>query len=106
MGTNFEQLTFEERATIMVMSQQQCSACHIARTLHRSASTITRELHRFSNLQSRDESMADSEFKPQAVRHCAYDARAAGSRARLQRFKPRRSSKLAPRKLTGLVDRS
>jgi len=40
--------------------------------------------------------MADSESKPQAVRHCAYDARAAGSRARFQRFKPRRSSKLAP----------
>jgi hypothetical protein len=30
----------------MVMSQQQCTARHIARTPHRSASTITLELHR------------------------------------------------------------
>ena len=95
MGTHYEQPTSEERAAIMVMSQQQCSARYIARTLHRSASTITRELHRFSNWHSRFGSTADSESKLQAVRPCAYDARAAGSRARFQRFKPRRSSKLA-----------
>lgn len=96
MGTHYEQLTSEERAAIMVMSQQQCSARYIARTLHRSASTITRELHRFSNWHSRFGSTADSESKLQAVRPCAYDSRAAGSRARFQRFKPRRSAKLAP----------
>jgi IS30 family transposase len=94
MGTHYEQLTSEERATIMVMSQQQCSARHIARTLHRSASTITRELHRFSNWQGRAEFASESGSG--VVAPCSYDARAAGSRARFERFKPRRISKLAP----------
>ena len=87
MGTHYEQLTPEERATIMVMRNQQCSARHIARTLHRSASTITRELKRFAAWQDRPA------FVP--APQCAYDARAAGVRARRQRFKARRCSKLA-----------
>lgn len=87
MGMHYEQLTPEERATIMVMRNQQCSARHIARTLHRSASTITRELKRFTAWQDRPA------FVP--APQCAYDARAAGVRARRQRFKARRCSKLA-----------
>ena len=87
MGTHYEQLTPEERATIMVMKNDGCSARHIARTLHRSASTITRELQRFTAWQDRPA------FVPESS--CAYDARSAGLRARRQRFKPRRCSKLA-----------
>jgi IS30 family transposase len=87
MGTHYEQLTPEERATIMVMLNQQCSARHIARTLHRSASTITRELKRFACWQDRPAFVLEA--------GCPYDARAAGVRARSQRFKPRRSSKLS-----------
>lgn len=89
MGTHYEQLTPEERATIMVMRNQHCSARHIARTLHRSASTITRELKRFATWQDRPA------FVPAPESSCAYDARAAGVRARRQRFKPRRCSKLS-----------
>ena len=44
MGTHHEQLTPEERATIMLMTSQQWSARHIARTLHRSASTTRAKL--------------------------------------------------------------
>jgi len=89
MGTHYEQLTPEERATIMVMRNQQCSSRQIARTLHRSASTITRELKRFTAWQDRPA------FAPAPESACAYDARSAGVRARCQRFKPRRCSKLA-----------
>lgn len=53
MGTHHEQHTFEERATIMVMRNQHCSARHIARTVDRSGSTITRELKRFTAWQDR-----------------------------------------------------
>lgn len=87
MGTHYEQLTPEERATIMVMRNQQYSARHIARTLHRSASTITRELKRFATWQDRPAFVSGV--------GCAYDACAAGVRARRQRFKARRCSKLA-----------
>jgi transposase, IS30 family len=87
MGTHYEQLTPEERATIMLMTSQHCSARHIARTLHRSPSTITLEPKRFACWQDR------SAFVSEAC--CVYDARAAGLRARRQRFKPRRGSKLA-----------
>lgn len=87
MGKHYEQLTPEERATIMLMTGQQCSARHIARTLHRSASTITRELKRFACWRDRSAFVAETA--------CAYDARAAGVRARRQRFKPRRCSKLS-----------
>lgn len=69
------------------MRNQQCSARHITRTLHRSASTITRELKRFTAWQDRPAFMS--------ARVCAYDARAAGVRAHRQRFKVRRCSKLA-----------
>ena len=88
MGKHYEQLTAEERATIMVMKNDGCSARHIARTLHRSPSTITRELQRFTCWLDRPAFIS--------AQGCAYDARAAGVRARRERFKPRRCSKLAP----------
>jgi len=44
MGKHYEQLTAEERAAIMMMKTGNCSARHMARTLHRAPSTITREL--------------------------------------------------------------
>jgi IS30 family transposase len=88
MAKHYEQLSPEERATIMVMNNQRCSARHIARSLHRAASTITRELQRFASWPARADLVAP--------KSCAYDARAAGVRARRERFKPRRCSKLAP----------
>ena len=79
MGMHYEQLTPEERATIMVMKKQECSARHVALTLLRSASTITRKLKRFTACQDRPAFVSAPQF--------AYDARAAGLRARRQRFK-------------------
>jgi IS30 family transposase len=84
---HYEQLTPEERATIMVMKANNSSTRQIALTLGRAPSTITRELKRFASLQDR------SAFVPESA--CAYDAHSAGLRARRQRFKARRSSKLA-----------
>ena len=46
MGTAFIQLSDWERTKIMVMRAQTCSVRAIARTLHRSPSTIGRELRR------------------------------------------------------------
>jgi IS30 family transposase len=89
MGTHYEQLTPEERATIMVMKANNSSARQIALTLRRAPSTITRELKRFAIWQDRPA------FVPAPESSCAYDARSAGLRARRQRFKPRRCSKLA-----------
>lgn len=60
MGLHYEHLTPEERATIMVMRNQRCSARHIARTLHSSASTITRELKQFASWQDRPAKLADA----------------------------------------------
>ena len=87
MGKHYEQLTAEERAAIMMMKAHNCSARQIALTLHRAPSTITRELTRFAA------------WSDQPAQTCSapavYDARAAGQRARCQRFKRRRRSKLA-----------
>ena len=47
MGKHYEQLTAEERATIMMMKASNCSARQIALALRRAPSTITRELSRF-----------------------------------------------------------
>jgi IS30 family transposase len=74
MGTQFEQLTPEERATIMVMSSQQWYARHILHTVYCFASTIYRELKRFASWADR------SAFLP--AQECSYDTRAAGLRAR------------------------
>src|SRR6516164_5780139 len=46
MGTNYEHLTAEERATLMVMRADGCSQRAVARRLGRSPSTISRELAR------------------------------------------------------------
>jgi IS30 family transposase len=46
MGTHYEQLSAEERATIMVMAQEGQSLRAMARTLHRAPSTISREWRR------------------------------------------------------------
>jgi IS30 family transposase len=87
MGLHYEHLTAEERATIMVMKRDDCSARHIARILHRSPSTISRELKRFDHWPDRPILDEDN--------LCPYDARAAAIRARRNKFKPRRDSKLA-----------
>jgi IS30 family transposase len=46
MTTHYEQLSAEERATIMVMAQEGQSLRAMARTLHRAPSTISREWRR------------------------------------------------------------
>ena len=73
MGTRYQHLSAEERATIMIMLQQGCSARGIARTLQRSPSTITREIRRALDWPQR------AAFVPAGSR--TYDARAAGARA-------------------------
>jgi transposase, IS30 family len=46
MGTNYEHLTAEERATLMVTRADGCSQREVAGSLGRSPSTISRELAR------------------------------------------------------------
>jgi IS30 family transposase len=46
MGTNYDHLTAEERATLMVMRADGCSQRAVARCVGRSPSTISRELAR------------------------------------------------------------
>ena len=87
MGKHYEQLTAEERAAIMMMKADNCSARKIAQALRRAPSTITRELSRFAAWPDRPVSPANTP--------CGYDARAAGLRARRERFKCRKRSKLA-----------
>ncbi|MES7744568.1 helix-turn-helix domain-containing protein, partial [Cutibacterium acnes] len=87
MGTRYQHLSAEERATIMIMLQQGCSARGIARTLQRSPSTITREIRRALQWPQR------TAFVPAGSR--TYDARAAGARACAMRLKRRRHPKLA-----------
>ena len=82
MGTHYEQLSAEERATIMLMANEGKSLRAMARTLRRAPSTISRESRRHIPL-------AD------APGRSGYDAKLAGQEARRCRFKPRRSSKLA-----------
>jgi IS30 family transposase len=87
MGTSYEQLSAEERATMMLMLGERCSLRAMARKLHRAPSTISRELARNVGTAS------------------AYDARQAGLRARKLRFKPRRPPKLEPHTvLFGVVE--
>jgi len=87
MGKHYEQLTPEERAAIMMMKAGNCSVRHMARTLHRAPSTISRELTRFAAWPDRAVLIAAAPAE--------YDARAAGLRARRQRFKCRKRSELA-----------
>lgn len=89
MGKHYTQLTAEERAAIMLMRNEGFSMRHIACTLHRSPSTISRELKRNANWSDRGIYIDASLPAP------AYDARAAGIRAQRKRFKPRKEHKLA-----------
>ena len=82
MVTNYEQLTAEERTTIMVMAQEGKSLWAMARILPRAPSTISREWRRH-------------EVPDDALGTRGYDAKRAGQEARRQRFKPRRARKLA-----------
>src|ERR1700688_2596842 len=69
MGTNYEHLTAEERATLMVMRADGCSQRAVARCLGRSASTISRELARNASC-----------CKPDTTAVIPYDASLAGKR--------------------------
>lgn len=96
MGKHYEQLTVEERATIMLMTSNNESARAIVRLLRRAASTLSRELNRFTAgttpaALQQPQQRCDS-FVSTPVR---YDACAAGARARRERYKYRRPSKLA-----------
>lgn len=82
MGTHYEQLSAEERATIMLMANEGKSLRAKARTLRRAPSTISREWRRHIPPAG-------------APGRSGYDAKLAGQEARCCRFKPRRSSKLA-----------
>ena len=75
MGTHYEQLSAEERATIMLMANEGKSLRAMARTLHRAPSTISREWRRHTP-------PAD------APGRSGYDAKLAGLEARRCRFKP------------------
>ena len=86
MGTNYEHLTAEERATLMVMRADGCSQRAVARCLDRSPSTISREL-------ARNASCCKPVGDTTAV--IPYDASLAGERALVLRQEPRRSPKLA-----------
>ncbi len=86
MGTNYEHLTAEERATLMVMRADGCSQRAVARSLGRSPSTISREL-------ARNASCCKPVCDTTAV--APYDASLAGKRALVLRQEPRRSPKLA-----------
>lgn len=86
MGTNYEHLTAEERATLMVMRADGCSQRAVARSLGRSPSTVCREL-------ARNASCCKPVCDTTAV--IPYDASLAGKRALVLRQEPRRSPKLA-----------
>ena len=58
MGKHYEQLTAEERAAIMMMKANNCSARQIALTLRRAPSTISRELARFAAWPDRPAAVA------------------------------------------------
>lgn len=82
MGTHYEQLSAEERATILLMTNAGQSLRAMVRTLHRAPSTISREWRRHTP-------------PVDAPGRSSYEAKLAGQEARRCRFKPRRSPKLA-----------
>jgi IS30 family transposase len=87
MGKQYEQLKPEERATVMLMQREGSSLRSMARILHRSVSTISREITRHT--------VADN----------PYDAVVAGNRARGFRYQRRRRYKLGQETvLFGVVD--
>jgi IS30 family transposase len=87
LGKHYEQVMEEERAAIMMIKANNCSARQIALTLRRAPSTITRELARFA-------AWPDC---PAAVfcTHPTYDSHAASLRGRRARNKCRKRSKLS-----------
>ena len=82
MTKHFEQLSAEERATIMVMAQEGQSLRAMARALHRAPPTISREWRRHAS-------------PAEASGSRGYDAKRAGHEARRRRFQRRRLPKLA-----------
>jgi IS30 family transposase len=87
MGNSYEQLSPEERATVMLMDREGSSVRAMARTLGRSPSTISREIARH------------------AVPGQSYDATHAGTRARARRLQCRKWPKLRPgTRLFGVVE--
>src|SRR6516162_9104265 len=86
MGTNYEHLTAEERATLMVMRADGCIQRAVARCLGRSPSTISRELARNASC---------CKLVGNTIAVIPYDASLAGKRALELRHEPRRSPKLA-----------
>ena len=82
MGTHYDQLSTEERATIMLMANEGKSLRAMARTLHRAPATISREWRR--HIPPAD-----------APGRSGYDAKRAGHEARRRRFQRRRLPKLA-----------
>ncbi|QXL83200.1 IS30 family transposase [Comamonas sp. NLF-1-9] len=96
MGKRYEHLTAEERATIMLMLSEGHSRRRIAHVLHRSPSTISREVSRCASWQP---GTAAASAGPHS-----YDAHTAGSRARVLRSKKRKNAKLHPQSvLFGIV---
>jgi IS30 family transposase len=89
MGKHYEQLSAEERGTIMAMKLQDCSTRSIALALRRAPSTICREL-------KRNQWKPDNQRGPIGRPAVAggYDAHRAGRRAARLRHLPR-----CPRKL-------
>ena len=86
MGTNYEHLTVEERATLMVMRADGWSQRAVVAALVAVRSTISRELARNASC-----------CKPvgDTIAVIPYDASLAGKRALVLRQEPRRSPKLA-----------
>jgi transposase, IS30 family len=91
MGKHYEQLSAEERGSIMVLHRQGSSMRAIAQTLDRAPSTISRELQRNGY---HDPATGSKMGRPRLVP--GYDATAAGQRAARLRRKTRRRRKLRP----------
>ena len=88
MGKRYQQLSAEERGTIMAMRHQGCSLRSVAQVLRRAPSTVSRELRRNGWRDPAEPVMG----RPRKV--IGYDAVQAGRRARHLRRKARRVRKL------------
>jgi transposase, IS30 family len=91
MGKHYEQLSAEERGSIMALHRQGSSMRAIAQTLDRAPSTISRELRRNGH---HNPASGTRMGRPRLVP--GYDATAAGQRAVRLRRKVRRRRKLRP----------
>jgi IS30 family transposase len=90
MGIHYEQLSAEERGTILALRSQGSGVRQVALVLGRSPSTISRELARNGVPAQGGSGLG----RPRAV--AGYDATAAGRRAQRLRRKARRRRKLHP----------